>query len=80
RSLRAVVPGTLVLLGSADDEFRAGDRTRVVVPVIGVALRHRCIPRGGSPISRRRRQITGLRRLVALLRALKTRRGGLLAR
>ena len=43
------------------------------------ALRHRQIARGGSPISRQRPQIAGLRDRVALMRALKARRGGLLS-
>ena len=77
--LRAVVPGALALLAGAHDDLRAGERARVVVLVFGVSLRHRQIPRSGSPISRQRRQIAGLGGRVALVSALKPRRGGLLA-
>jgi hypothetical protein len=56
----------------------AGERARVVVLVSGVTLRHRQITRGGSAISRQRRQIAGLRARVALMRALKACHSGLL--
>jgi hypothetical protein len=49
------------------------------VLVFGVTLCHRQIARGGSAISRQRRQIAGLRARVALVRALKADRGALLA-
>jgi hypothetical protein len=52
---------------------------RGLVLVSGVTLRHRLITRGGSAISRQRRQIAALRGRVALMRALKACHSGLLA-
>ncbi len=62
----AVAPGARALLGCPDDDPRFGDSARVVVLVIGVTLGHRQVARGGSPISRQRRQIAGLCGRVAL--------------
>ena len=47
--------------------------------VLGVSLRHREIARGGSTISRLRRQIASRSGRVAFLGALEARAGGLLA-
>ena len=78
RGLRAVVRGALALFGGTDDQVRTGDCARVVLLVISITPRHREIARGGSPISRQGRQIARVRGLVALVRALKARHGGLL--
>ncbi|MGA2926422.1 MAG: hypothetical protein ABSG43_10575 [Solirubrobacteraceae bacterium] len=77
--LHAVLPGALALPGGAQHDLGAGDRGRVVAGVVGVSLRHREIARGGSTISRLRRQIASRSGRVAFLGALQARAGGLLA-
>src|SRR5580704_15885036 len=76
--LLAEVPGALTLLRGANDDLRDGDRQFVVLLEFGVALRHRQIARGGSPIAHQRRQVAGCGGLVSFMGALKACRGGVL--
>jgi hypothetical protein len=76
--LLAEVPGALTLLRGANDDLRDGDRQFVVLLEFGVALRHRQIARGGSPIAHQRRQVAGCGGLVSFMGAFKACRGGVL--
>jgi len=76
---RAVLPGTLALLGSGHRDVGTAERGRVVVALTSaVALDHRQVALVGGPISRPRHEIAGVGDPVAYVGALQTLPRGLI--